>query len=205
MKKMTYHKKIFCSFIIAGLTPLVIVGLFYLKSNTQLSLLNKRLIYIEELADLNNGKNQANNLTIKKYHLASPSYIDKVVENIFPLKEEKALLNKIENEDSFVDKKFITNRLEFLKKNRLRFSEESVHTLPALKETVEVLMFPVEVNINDIKTILAVTEGVDFNGLRVPEDLPLLIIKDFSIQKKTTSNFPETFSLNLKLIKREFP
>lgn len=182
-----------------------VLGAFYSKLNS-LKDLEAKLEKVQHLALLQE-KRQANNLTvINHYRDADHFYIDKNLETLTFLEPEVEALQKIVNHKNFPDDEVIKKRLEFLtgSGNSLRFTEGVVQTFPQFQETTETLVHPVEVNISDLQKILARIEGLEVGPFKPGSNRPQLIVLDFKLDKKKTSEKNEVFLLNMKLLKREF-
>jgi hypothetical protein len=85
----------------------------------------------------------------------------------------------------------LKQRLEFLKsgKNRISFTEEKRRTHGKLREIEEKLARRVEMNEEDLQTVLPLLEP--------------RIIREFDLTKQMTPSEEEVYSIDLKVIKRE--
>lgn len=192
--------------ILISLLPAIFVIFYIFSEINGLSLLEQKIDHVQMLA-LQQEKRQATNLTvINHYRDADHFYIDKHLEVLSFLEPEAEALQKIVKHKNFTDDEVIKKRLDLLigTGNSMRFTEGVVQTFPQFQETTETLIHPVEVNVQDIQKILALIEGVQIGAYKPASHLPQLIILDFKLEKKKTTDKNEVFSLNLKLLKREY-
>jgi len=211
MKDMSMFNKIpkqrlLLYILIVGLLPALLVVIHFFVEKQSLEELEKRLKHVQELSFVREKK-QAVNISLRNHFRdADHFYIDKHLETLIFLEPEIEALQKISSNKNYADDEYIKKRLDFLSgnTNSLAFSEGVVQSYPLFQETTETLTHPVEVNVSDIKRILARVEGVEFDGIPPPEHRPQLIILDFKLDKKTLSEKNEVYLLNLKLLKREF-
>lgn len=211
MKDMSMFNKIpkqrlLLYILIVGFLPALLVVIHFFVEKQSLEELEKRLKHVQELSFVREKK-QAVNISLRNHFRdADHFYIDKHLETLIFLEPEIEALQKISSNKNYADDEYIKKRLDFLSgnTNSLAFSEGVVQSYPLFQETTETLTHPVEVNVSDIKRILARVEGVEFDGIPPPEHRPQLIILDFKLDKKTLSEKNEVYLLNLKLLKREF-
>lgn len=192
--------------LILGLLPLLVVGMLLFSSlesleqtETSLQLLQTKVVQKE--------KKQSANIALGNYYKkADHFYIDKNLEKLHLLEPEAEALKKISENPNFADNEIVRKRLEFLSgpQNHISFTESGVQTTPQFQEVVEVLAHPVEVNQGDIRKILSLIEGVEFSSAKPVADKPQLILLEFKLDKKSSTDKNETFTLNMKLLKREF-
>lgn len=189
-----------------GLLPLLFVIFLFFSEKSRLEELDNTIVMIQDQAFLKEKK-QAQNLAVRQHFRdADHFYIDKYLETLVFLEPEIETLQKIVKDKNFADDERIKKRLEFLtsQSNSLIFSEGSVQSFPLFQETAETLVHPVEVNTSDIQKILARIEGVDIGEFKPGPNRPQLVVTEFKLDKKKTTDNNEVFLLNLKLIKREF-
>lgn len=191
--------------MVLGLVPIVLV-LFYLFSELgTVSELNDTVQMVQDQALLREKKQALNTAVRNHYTNADHFYIDKQLETLDFLEPELASLEKVVSNRNFTEDPAVKKRLEFLSEdNYLQFSEGVVQSMGTFQDTVETLVRPVEVNVDDIKKILAKIEGVQIGPYGPGPDRPLLIIQDFKLSKKDATPGNEVFVLDMKLLKREF-
>lgn len=199
-------KRLFLYLMSAGLIPIIISWFLYSSQLYQLTELKHHISYLQDLVFVHESK-QSSNVAVKNHFSnADHFYIDKNLESITLLEPEIESLKGMLNNPNFPDDENIKKRLDILTRsdNAMGFTEGIVQSTPIFQEVTETLAHPVEVNINDIRHILCLIEGIPMGGCIPPPDRPQLIILDFKIDKKNISEKNEVFSLNLKLLKREF-
>jgi hypothetical protein len=192
--------------VCVGLIPFICVLFLFISKLNHLEELENSLESIQHEA-LVKEKKQALNLAVRQHFRdADHFYIDKYIESIVLLENEIDTLQKILTDKNFAEDDRIKKRLEYLttQSNALVFSEGVVQNFPMFQETIETLLHPVEVNGTDIQKILARIEGVEIDGEEPGPNRPQLIITEFKLDKKKVSDKSEVFTLNMKLIKREF-
>ena len=191
---------------------LMILGtlpIFYLlwserTESQRLTRLEQRIESAQQKAILRENK-QAANLQVRNYYLnADRFYIDKLVESLRLLSEEQELLERIVSNSSVAPDPRIVRRLEQLKANKLEFSEGQVESYPFFNEIPESQARTVEIDTDDIRNILARLEGVVIGDAEPGPSRPQIIITDFRLDRKRSGKDTELYSLNMKLIKREF-
>lgn len=191
--------------LILGQLPLLFVIIHFFSQNAALNSLSNSLELAQVQAQTSEAKHALNNAVRQHYSDADHFYIDKQLETLIFLEPEIESLQKVVNHRNFTEDAAIKKRLELLtNSNSLSFSEGAVQSTPGFQETIETLIHPVEVNINDLKHILAKVEGVEIEPYSQGQSRPQLIILDFKIDKKKISDSNEVLSLDMKLLKREF-
>lgn len=193
-------------FLGLGLLPLAIVALFFFSRKGEINDLDAALEFAQHQVLIKERKESSNLAVKKQFRDADHFYIDKYLETIVLLEPEIETLQQISKDKNFADDEKVKKRLELLtgSKNSLIFSEGVVQTTPQFQETTETLVNPVEINIDDLKKILAKIEGVEIGPYAPAPNRPQLIITDLKLEKKKVGDKNEAFQLNLKLIKREF-
>lgn len=192
-------------FIAVGIIPLLLAIFYFFSEQESISMLSSTLETVQEQAILTEKKQSLNNAVRLHYKDADHFYIDKQLETLAFLEPEIESLQNVVSNRNFTEDVQIRKRLEFLTNgNTLVFSEGVVQAMPTFQETLESLVHPVEVNIDDIKKILAKVEGVTIGNYTPGLNRPQLIIIDFKLDKKQALDNNEVFQLDLKLLKREF-
>ncbi len=189
-----------------GLVPFIFVLFNFYTKKSHLNEIQHSLDYIQQRA-LSLEQKQAQNVALRNhYRNADHFYIDKYLETITFLDPEIENLKMIMKDKNFTNDKAIEKRLEFLTSpaNHLSFVEGVVQTYPFFQETTETLSHPVEVNVEDIKKILARVEGIKIGPYEPGPNPPQLVILDFKIDKKSSNNESDVYLLNMKLLKREY-
>ncbi len=192
--------------LIGGLVP-VLLAWFSLSSQFDTTnALESQMWRIQEMA-YSREKKQAVNMAVR-HHFSDVDhfYIDKHLETLSLLEPEIESLTNMLNNPNFPEDENIKKRLELILShtNHLIFTEGVVQSTPIFQEVTETLVHPVEVDVGDIQQILCRIEGIPLGTCKPPPNRPQLMILDFKIDKKNVSDKNQVFSLNLKLLKREF-
>ncbi|MFA6119610.1 MAG: hypothetical protein WCT85_02615 [Parachlamydiales bacterium] len=122
-------------------------------------------------------------------------FIDNKLESLCFLGKEKLLLNKLLDHPAYENSLEIQNRLKLIdgNLNKLQFSEENIKSTNLVKETDESQINTIEIDEFDLENLLKTIENS-------PKNSPQLIIKKFILTKTK----PSVFSLDMKILKREF-
>lgn len=192
--------------LVLGLVPIFLSTAYFFSNKTRIEELQTSLQLAKHQLFIKEKKEAYNSTIQQQYRDADHFYIDKYLETLVFLEPEIESLQQLLKDKNFIEDERIKKRIEFLTgtKNSLVFSEGVVQSTPQLQETTETLVNPVEVNLSDILKILSRVEGIDIPPFTPGPNRPQLIITEFKIEKKKTSERNEVFLLNLKLIKREF-
>ena len=192
--------------VLLGLLPIIFMMVRLSSLNSEASLVEERVESIRSLADAYKKRQSINIATINHYREADHFYIDKHLETLNFLEPEIEALQKIVTHKNFPGDPIIKKRLEFLSGplNSATFNEGMVQSFPLYQETVETLAHPIEVNVQDIKNILTMVEGVEIPPFLPLASRPELLMLDFKLERKKHQDGNEVFLLNMKLLKREF-
>ena len=188
------HIRTFIALIIIGLAMPTTAISYYIVKKHSLSSIEQKLDYLQRFATEKTKKQTVNTLVKKKYNDTDDNYIDKHLETLVFLKNEIAALEKNIANDAFTNKTSAQKRLSFLlgTENKLLFSESSILSYNNIQETVETLKHHVEVDSENITTILSAIEGLSLDNTPIPPNKPQLIITDFSITKQHKPGRQET-------------
>jgi hypothetical protein len=200
---MTSRNYIYTSII--ALTPFAVLLLAFFSYWEDLSLLEKRIHRIHTQVIHDHEKYTHNNAILSQYKERDALYTETVLQKMTFLHEEALALEELlENPVPFNSS--LRQRLEFLRgpQNRLSFVEDTIESYDTYRETREVMRHTVEVDIDDIATILSKVEGVAIDSHAPDAEAPHYLIADFELQRKKHSNNNEIFSLSMNLIKREY-
>lgn len=192
--------------LILGLIPLGIVLMNIVSGLNELSETDQRIELIEEQILLLGQKQSVNIALMQSYKDADHFYIDKQLETLQFLEPEIESLQMALNNKNIAEDENLKKRYEQLvgSGNSMSFSEGVVQSSTVFQEVVESLIHPVEVDVSNLKEVLAKVEGVEIGSYAPGPNRPQLIITDFKIDKKNTIDKNEVFQLNLKLLKREY-
>jgi len=199
------QKRLLLYILILGTLPLLLVAFYFFSSQTSLDDLRNSIEQTENYAFLQARKQAHNKAVLNHYKDTDRFYVDKYLEKITLLEPEIQSLKDVINNKNFAGDDNVKKRLDFLSgnSNKLLFSEGVVDTSPAFQETIASLVHPVEVNAEDVASILALIEGEQIGTHQAAPNRPQLIIIDFNLDKKSIANKNEVFQLNMKILKRE--
>lgn len=187
-----------------SILPLLWAFYDYTSTSSQLDELQERVVRLQETASQNNRKQAANQMVRTFYDETDRFYIDKHIESINLLEKESDALRKMVNQPYVAEDPRITRRISTLANNTPVFSEGMVISYPFFNEIPETLARPIEVDNEDIKKLLARLEGVKIGPYEPGPNRPQLILTDFRFDRKGGQGESDVYSLNFKLIKREF-
>lgn len=191
--------------LLLGLLPIALALFSFISKQGSVESLINGVEYVQQQAEQKERK-QAINVALRQHFRDTDHfYIDKNLETLQFLEPEVDALQKIMSNKNFPDDEAIKKRYEYLTGgNSLLFSEGGVQSTPLFQEMTETLVHPVEVDVADIQKILSKIEGVDIGPYKPGPNRPQLIILDFKLEKKKSAEKSEVYSLNMKLLKREF-
>jgi len=192
-------------FLLLGLLPLLFVGSYLLQQKSELSSLSEQLSS-SSLDVMNQNRKELANRSIRAHFQNKDQfYLIKQLESLTLQKEEISTLKKTLESGFHHEEDAIRARLLFLtsSENSIAFQEGPEKRLRNFRETELSLQHPVEVSLNDLKTILARVEDVKLDGNEADPSRPHLFFSDFRIEKKKVFS-GEAFSLTFKVVKREY-
>ena len=200
LKIIAENKKILLSLFILPifffLLCLVYLSHGYFKQHLGLSKL--KTLEFKTLSSMSKRKNI--DAYIQKKTDSDPYFIDNNLETLAFLEDETKALDNLNSSVGFLKNFELKSRYDFLKKqNKLKFFEENTKTSLLTKETDESLINPIQINEKDLQKLLSIIEDIEINGFKPIDKAPQFIIKKFDLQKNKSC-----FSLDLKLVKREF-
>lgn len=151
-------------------------------------------------------KKQTKETFLKRYAHSDPYFLEKNIESLSFLEDEKKQLEIGLQHPAILQKKLLKHRLGFLQngENQLCFVQDTVQMIPTLKETTEKLRHPIQLNETDLKHLLSWIEDVPIEPFSPLPNMPQLIIKSFKMQKKETPLHSEILELEMELLKREW-
>ncbi len=205
MTRTLHPSRLITSLVILGICPLLFIFWNFQLKKTDLMEVENLLDTIEKNIFIKEKKQFLNKTVRQHYRDADHFYLDKYIESLPLLEKETEALQKNASHPNYIPDEATKKRLEFLiNSNHLSFSEGKVQSNPYFQETLETLLQPVEINIEDLKKILTKIEGVSIGDFQVSPQRPQLLITDFKIEKKRNLDKNEVFILNMKLLKREY-
>lgn len=187
-----------------SLIPLVLALFHYHSESQSLQSLDSQITRLQQAAILRERKQAANNLVRSYYADADRFYVEKQTEALHLLQSETTALQKLGHQPSIAEDPRVSRRLSALTGNTIIFTEGMVQSYPFFNEIPEALQHPVEVDVDDIKKLLSIIEGVDIGPYEPGKNRPQLIITDFRLDSKANQGESEVYILNLKILKREY-
>lgn len=187
-------------FGVAALLPLLFVAIYLFSSFGQLRSSLVEIDAIEQKLLTHHHRGMRNSLTRDRFRGADSMYLNKYLEPLPLLKRELTSLEDLIAHEPTLPNKEVVQRVEFLKEsNSLAFAEGVVQTLGEIRETIERLVHPVEIDERDLHTLLTLIEGEG-----APAERPQLLVTEFRLDRKESSLGSELFRLDMKLLKREY-
>jgi len=192
--------------LVLGAVPFVFVFMNFMGDRRQITETQSLIENMKDRAYILDKRQSINIAVRENFKDSDHYYLDKHLETLKFLEPEIEGLHKLESNKNYAGDENVKQRLDFLtgNANTLQFSEGNVQSFQYVQEISDTLVHPVEVNVSDLKKILSLIEGVDIPPNSPPADRPQLIILDFRIDKKEINSKNEVYTLNLKLLKREY-
>ncbi len=185
--------------VLLGLLPLFYLGWHHLQTQKEWDFVHYRLIYIDNLVKSQTAK-QALNVALREIHAEpDPFYLEHQLEALPLLGKECQAIEELMNAPQYTGNEAAEKRLAFIQggNNRLIFRDAAPQSKNGLQETLYTLTQPVEVDGENLKTILSLLEDHKSNQ-------PLLLITDFQLKRKEHVGGNQNFELTLNLLKKEF-
>lgn len=200
IKKWIYHPY---APLLIGLIPCILVVFLHFKSLSALNSLQNDAIYLKTKQHLAENASKVEADLTTQMSQADRSYLENQIESLHFLEPEiKKLGALLQTDPNQLEQK---TRFDFLNsgKNALRFRQENFQRVGKIQEMEAKQVHPVEMNREDVKTLLSRIENVKI-GEHLPGNRPPdLLIKQFELIKKPLPSNEEVFLVNLELIKRE--
>ncbi len=193
----------FCLLLSLALVPSLFYMLYFFTRMDTLESVQQQIAQLSKKADLQKFRKEEEELFLKKLKMADHYYIDKQLESQLFLESELKRYQAVLAYDP--EECWTKKRVQFLKEgtNRLRFSEQNLKNIHGFQEVEEVQQHTVEMNLEDLKQLLAHIEDVTIGPYLPHPNSPQLIIKNFELTKKKLKENEEVYLVNLQLIKRE--
>ncbi|NGX59717.1 MAG: hypothetical protein KR126chlam3_00874 [Chlamydiae bacterium] len=189
--------------IALGLLPCFLVVFSHFASVKKLTRLTEEALYLKEKQQWIEKKKSLQQDLLMQMQKASSDYLENEIESLQFMLPEIQKLRALLHCDPSNETHLI--RLDNLEngQNALRFRQQNFQRVGKFQEMDAIQQHPVEVNREDLKTLLARIENVQI-GSTAPRNLPPdLQIKNFELIKKPLPVSEEIFLVNLELIKRE--
>lgn len=197
--KLFFSKRRAFFFFLFLLTPLFITSIFLFFESKNLSLLEDRIDYGLRKKALSQKVREQNAYFFSKYSQTDPYFLDNHVENASFLKREKSHLQSLLLHKAFSNSKELTLRLDQLENNRLRFMEKNTDSYGNIRDTKEALKNPVQMEEEELLSLLSLIEGTKPFPSR-----PQLLLENLTIERAQSPFLKEVLEVDMNLIKREF-
>lgn len=190
-------------FILLALGPLCAAFFLYTEQQSLQSLQETSIVALQKAKSAFRRKAKKDTF-LAKHTESDPYFLDKEIESLCFLNQEKEKLKGWLAHPAIPNKEKLQRRLQFLDstENRLSFAEEEIQTSKLCKETKEKQRYPIEVDAQDLKTLVHLIEETD--PLQYTGPRPQILISEFSMAKKNTLLQNEVFEIKMDLLKREF-
>jgi hypothetical protein len=191
--------------LVAGVLPVILIVSYYFLCATEQVELGTRLQSLCTMAQQKRLREMSNKEVRRRYSLRDHFYIDKHIETIAPLAKEKERLQSLTAQNFHPEEDKLKRRSDFLSsnQNRLSFVDGSVKNYGSFQEVEETLAHPVEVDLDDLKTILAAIEETPLSSQEASEVRPHMFITECKLEKKN-GPLQDVLLLQLKILKREY-
>lgn len=194
-------KRIVLYSIVASLLP-VIFAMYWTQSAISSAEDDRAtLLSIGEQLQRKSAAQERNRQVLMRFHSKDPLFLHRRLEAFPLLSTETSVLRSRLNRSALPDDLQLEKRLHTLtSENSFCFVEGSTDVSATYKETVENQNKAVEVSSQDLVDILAILETSDE---KEEPQKPHLIISEAQVDRKK-GFFQETWSLMLKIIRREY-
>jgi hypothetical protein len=190
---------------ILGVAPLI-SGFLLFNERQSVEILQSQFTTISKKTKTAFKKKARKERFLKNHNNSDPYFLDKEIESISFLENEKMRLKSWLSHPAISNKELLRDRLNFLESedNCLIFIDDEILFSKNMKETLERQREPVEVDQDDLKHLLSMIEEIPLDSQPHPSNRPQLIICDFSLTKKLSPLQNEVFELKMDILKREF-
>ena len=194
-------------YLLAGILlflPFSLSFLFFSLENQKIERLGERVLFVQnklKTQDIQVKKEKKNLILIKN---SKPSYLEEALSSLSFLKRERQKWKIHTSQMTPTDP--IKKRKAFLEGggNHLEFSESKKKKTSLFFESSLKQKRAVELNAEDLKSVLCLIEGVEIAPYLPKEGSPQLLITSFSLEKKYPSETGDrNYTLQMELIKRE--
>ncbi|MGB7978738.1 MAG: hypothetical protein WCF19_06230 [Chlamydiales bacterium] len=191
-------------FFALAVLPLAFASLYLSQINARLHELESRFAGAARKERLALERKERKERFLQRHSSPNPYFLDQEIESFPLLQHERHALESLLHHPAFPESLPIKERIAFLDKNRLLFSEEGIAVSEQMKEVEEKQRYPVQMDENDLKRILSLIEDVPIDSFTPLSESPQILIKEFHLKKQETSLHTEVFEVEMTLLKREF-
>lgn len=200
IKTYFFHR---AAWLVGGVLSCILAFCYYLSSQSELENLGWTAIQLKKRQQWRQQKEYLEKKLQIQLKVADRDYIEKEVESLKFLDPELKKIQALLHSDP--DNAPLKDRLRFIEgeQNRLHFREQNFQRAGGFQEVEVIQDHPVEMNRNDLKSLLARIENQPIGPFQPGENPPGLLIKKFDLLKKPIGSTEETFVINLELTKQE--
>ncbi len=194
----------FSLFMMLAVAPLLLLVAHVYNEQKNISTLNDLLSNLQSRAETSHFSRLRKKQFLEKYTLYDPYFLNNHIETLSFLKDENQAISRALDHPIFCSNKLLKKRKKSLEENQLLFREENVQSTPIIKETNEVQIKRVELNLSDIEQLLSEVEDVPLGGYFPSKQRPQMFLTNFSLHRIKKTNSVEVFELECEIFKREF-
>jgi hypothetical protein len=192
--------RVVCYVILASLLPVLIALVWTDSVISSAEADQARLLLLGEKIQKKSATQETNRQIIQKYRHGDPLYLHHKIEPLPLLTSETALLKTRLTRTVLPEDNMLEKRLNALSSdNHLCFVEGTTEVSSMMKETIENQNKPVEVDSDDLATVISLLDSQDENT----DQKPHLIIAEAKIDRRK-GLFQQTWGFMLKIIRREY-
>jgi len=197
------HPIFFYSFL---LIPFILSGSYFLSRNAFQQQLEVRFREAAKSGKIAIERKSRKENFIKRYSNADPFFLDKHIESLLFLQNERSTISSMIHHPALTNKRTLQERLAFLNSetNRLSFTEEDIRTSARIKETDEKQRRAVQMSENDLQKVLATIEDIPIGQYEPIAKMPQLLVRDMKIKKIENPQHCEVYEVEMELLKREW-
>ena len=188
------------------LIPFILAGSYLLSQNAFQQELESRFTDAAKKGKIAIQRKMRKEKFIHRYSSADPFFLDKHIESLSFLENEKANLKSMIPHPALQNKQSLQERLAFLESeaNRLAFIEENIRTSSQIKETEEKQRRPIQMSETDLQRLLAALEDIPVGQNKPIPQTPQLLVRDMKIKKIENQLHSEVYEVEMELLKREW-
>ena len=208
--KITLSKELFTSPLILSTTSLLLLLPFFFSffifthQNEKIKAFEERVLFVQKQTLKKEAQIKKEEKILSQIAHSTPSYLEDCLHSMSFLATErqkwKIFISQVEPSQSMKERSiFLENGA-----NRLEFIEGETQKNGIFVEQEVKQKSPVEINEEDLKSLLCSIEGVKIHPYEPKEGAPQILIKSFEMEKKSVEDTKEkNYSVQMQLIKRQ--
>ena len=193
--------KVVLVLMLSGFLCSVLLSIFFYQKWSEYEELEQTISELQYKKQISERAEKRKNKYYSEIEKSDRFYIQNHLEPFLPLSAE---IKEIENLLVYQKEDLsLQNRVHFLKNasNRLRFEEKKSEKFENIEEVELHQISKIEVDLNDIKQLLCLIEGVSIGPYTSRHDKPQLIIKELILERKGKED-KQTYLIEMDLIQR---